>query len=129
MLFIGIVAISVIIKPGCDAVPIARMLAMYLSGVDIYQVQNIMEVNLIPRPCTSWPYNPFMLVFYAIPNILTFSYAPFFMSTFFAIFESIIIKLVNAILLRVTILSIGGVMENWGVHPANEKTWNILSRL
>lgn len=119
----GFICATVLFKPGCDLGPISSAISMHLSGVDIYQIQNIAEVNLFSVNYNTWPYNPFMLFIYSIPNVFSFSYSPFFVSTSFDTIQAIIIKLVNSLLLIITIISIGSVLKKWNILPANSGSW------
>lgn len=104
---IVIAILSIMIKPGCDCVPIARTLAIHLSGVDVYQFQNIYELYVNNMEFVMWPYNPIMLLFYSFSNILGLGYAPFYIDTIFDLLPALLLKIMNILLMNATVF--GGI--------------------
>lgn len=103
------------IKPGCDLDPISRCMTLFLSGVDVYQFQYIYEVGIEDVQFLTWPYNPIMLIIYAIPSLFTFGYKPFNMIVKFNINYIIVYKVINCILLCITILSLINFLNEKGL--------------
>lgn len=119
---LGIVLlISFVVAPGVDLPSITRMSSQFVSGGDIYQIQNLREVEVHFIEFNSYPYNPIMLLFYAIPNILSFGFAPFYLQTYVLWLPALIFKICNALLLRETVLSLEGYMSDAGLIQKEQK--------
>lgn len=115
VLFWAVVLASYIIPFGSDVVNIAGAMSQAISGIDIYQIQNLREVEVHLLEFNTFPYNPIMLLFYLIPSLLSFSYAPFYIHAFGDLTSSLILKACSALLLRETALSIQGYMLDRGM--------------
>lgn len=121
-LLLGLILLaSFAIAPGVDLPSITRMSSQFVSGGDIYQIQNLREVEVHFIEFNSYPYNPIMLLFYAIPNILSFGFAPFYIQTYVLWLPALIFKICNALLLRETVLSLEGYMLDAGLIQKEQK--------
>jgi membrane protein len=120
-----VILASFAVIPGIDLRNITRMSSNFASGGDIYQIQNLHEVELHKFDWVSYPYNPIMLVFYTIPNLLSFGFAPFYIQTPFLWLPALIFRACNAVLMRETILSMQGYMMDEGVVQSekNERSF------
>ena len=121
-LLLGLILLaSFAIAPGVDLPSITRMSSQFVSGGDIYQIQNLREVEVHFIEFNSYPYNPIMLLFYAIPNMLSFGFAPFYIQTYVLWLPALIFKICNALLMREVILSLEGYMLDCGLVTEERK--------
>jgi membrane protein len=125
---LGIVLlISFVVAPGVDLPSITRMMSQFVSGGDIYQIQNLREIEVYSFSFNSYPYNPVMLLLYAIPNLLSFGFAPIYLQTKFLWLPAVIFKVYNALMMREMILSLEGYMLDCGILEQSRKTnfWQV----
>ena len=121
LILLAVLLLSFIIAPGVDLPSITRMSSNFISGGDIYQIQNLREMEVYSLEFNSYPYNPIMLLFYSLPDILSFGFAPFYLQTYVLLLPAAIFKLCNALLMREVILSLEGYMLDCGLLSNNQK--------
>jgi membrane protein len=121
LILLAVLLLSFIIAPGVDLPSITRMSSNFISGGDIYQIQNLREMEVYSLEFNSYPYNPIMLLFYSLPDILSFGFAPFYLQTYVLWLPAAIFKLCNALLMREVILSLEGYMLDCGLLSENQK--------
>lgn len=124
---------SIIFKPGFDCNVISSILAINLTGVDIYQLQNILEIYVNDIVFVSWPYNPWMLVFYSLVENFAVGFLSFCTRTTFLILSAILIKITNMILMNAIVLAVLSFLLDHGlIQPPNIRKvylWSIFNPL
>lgn len=122
-----ILLISFVVAPGVDLPSITRMMSQFASGGDIYQIQNLREIEVHFFEFNSYPYNPVMLLLYAIPNLLSFGFAPIYLQTASLWLPAVILKVCNALMMREMVLSLEGYMLDCGMLETASKTkfWQV----
>ena len=135
MIFFSIVVsfLSIIVKPGTDYLATSQAIAMNISGIDVYQVQNIYELYLNDATFVTWPYNPILINFYSLSGILALGYSPFYIHTAFGILPALLLKAVNIILMNAITLSILGFLLDYNMIFAKNVRkiylWSMLNPL
>lgn len=104
-------AATIILKPGCDYEVIAQTAAINLSGIDVYQVHDIVERFIYDVEFLAYPYFPVMTIFYSLAGIFSFGYSPFYLHTPFEVLAAICLKIVNMGLINALVLGILGFMS------------------
>ena len=103
---LSIFPVTFFICTGGDAVPVQRMVQLFVNGIDIYQFQ-VNHKAFLNFEMLNFPYNPLMLFFWAFfekTSTFFFKNAPLVFG--YSFMQIAIYKLVNLLLLIGTVLSI-----------------------
>lgn len=123
---------SIIIYRGCDIAAILGTINLHQLGIDTYQLQASSDSRLKVE-LLIWTYNYTMLMFYNLATFVNRLLLPLFTSNNYYFFQYIIYKLVNMLLINLTVLSIiSFLIDHNVVKPDRAKSiycWSVFNPL
>ncbi|MFA9463375.1 MAG: hypothetical protein ACERKN_03675 [Velocimicrobium sp.] len=133
LLSVLITLLSIIIYHGCDLNSIADSIVMQQKGVDVYQL--IASVDTIKGVGMKlWSYDFVMLIFYDLSMTINRLFLPLFNPNSYHIVQVVLFKIVNILLMNLTILAILSFLYDEGYIKEKSKIrtiyfWSIFNPL